>query len=250
MFHARLSWRGGWTIGPVEATGPQTWLHLTTGHTISGVMEMFSVLLWFDFEVQHTACVIVTLDAPIGWLSQFPSPQRCTSITFVSSNTRTLPPPSPWWATHCQWTLSTPPLHLLIPYKLPYRKTIPTSQHFPHTMCLLPHVLCSFSVFLIPSCYSSPCLYPFLLHLSRQTWRFVSWICSNTAKGVRRVVIYYLFMYLFIIYLTNCGLLASKQINTAAFQILNLPVRQHYPLILFVTNCLCISNIIILFYFA
>ena len=165
---------------------------------------MFSVLFWYSFEVQHCATSTLTLDAQAGWLSQLHPPQRCTSITFVSSNARTISPS--WWATHCEWTLSTAPLHpLLIPHKLPYRKTIQTSQHFPsRDVSSTPSPSsCTFLFFLIRSSYSAPRFYPFYYPCLGKRGVLClefAWIAGGEARGI---IIYCLFIYLFIYSLFN-----------------------------------------------
>lgn len=142
--------------------GAQTWSY-HRAHPQAGWWKCFRSYCDTNLKCSTVLSALSTLTLrSVGWANSYP-PQRCTSITFVSSNVRTISPS--WWVTHCEWTLSSPPLHpLLIPHKLPYRKTIQTSQHFPsHDVSSTPPLpfLPHHSLFLILSSYSSPRFYPF-----------------------------------------------------------------------------------------
>ena len=181
----------------------------------------------------------------VGW-TYFTHPSD-VHPSLLSAAMRELAPS--WCATHCEWTLSTSPLQpLLIPHKLPYRKTIQTSQHFPLTMCLLPPsspivLFFSYPILLFISWFLS-----ILLPVSRETCPFVSWICMNCPRGARGIIIYCLFIYLFIVYLTalskpviyvgaNCGLFAwnrltlqpSKSLLTRQVILSSYPLRDYFP---------------------
>jgi len=163
---------------------------------------MFSVLLWYKFEVQHCAIRTVNLDAQVGWLSQFvPTPamyihhfcqQQCANyLPLVMGNTLRVNPIIP----------STPS-----PFNTPQTaisKNNPDFSAFSFSRCVfhtsppLPPAPFSFSypILLFISSFLS-----ILLLLSRETFRFVSWICMNRARAARSIIIYSLFIYLFIVY--------------------------------------------------